>query len=110
MFELRSFVAMGSVLALLLVGCGQQSTLVLREAAPVDDTEQFVTYLNRVPACDFEVIAHLHSKGGFTSADGLVEDFRRQAKALGANALSVEYIQRTDVNQYIGNARALRCL
>jgi hypothetical protein len=98
------------LVTLTLSACGHQSALILQEAESIEDESRFRLFINRVPDCDFGTIAHLHSRGDYSSGDDLIEDFREEALELGANALSVEFIQRTDLNQYIGNARALRCM
>ena len=75
-------------------------------ALPVEQVE---VYLNRLPACEFTVLALLQADGGYPSRAGVIDVFRQQAAALGANAVQVVYLQKIGASEFMGAGRAIRC-
>lgn len=94
---------------LLVAACANNSIIisgVVKEAVDVDSVQLF---LGRKPDCDFDVVALMQFPGDFFSQSTLIEAFRAEAAALGANAVEITDIQKLGSTEYMGSARAIRC-
>jgi len=93
----------------LLNACSQPPLVVGQSSAPIAVEDVVVYYVER-PRCDFETIAHLQATGGYYSLESMFRNLRRQAAELGASGLYVLQTQQLDVKEYLGTAKAIRCL
>ena len=87
----------------MLSACAQNTNLMLDGDGPR-------VFLNRVPDCEFRVIAHIQADGGYATRARLVKVLRQKAAEMGANALQVTYVQKIGASEYLGSARAIECL
>lgn len=67
-------------------------------------------YFNEKPDCDIEVVAWLQIPGDYYDRANLIASLRQQAAQLGAPALEITYLQKIAASEYLGSARAIRCL
>ena len=93
----------------LVIGCAEPA-LVIGQPAAIIDSEDVVIYYTERPQCNFETIAYLRVTGGYFSLDSMFRKMRRQAAKVGANGLYVLHTQQLDVKEYLGTAKAIRCL
>jgi len=93
----------------LLPGCSQLP-LMVAPAGPAVPAERVVIYFPERPRCDFETIAHIQINGGYLSLESMFRKMRQQAAEIGADGLYVVYTQRKEISEYLGNAKAIRCL
>ena len=99
-----------SILTLcLLAGCAQPPLIVAGQGAALEPERVTVYYPDR-PRCDFETLAYLQASGGYLSLKSMVDKMRKQAAAVGADGLYVVHTQRLDILEYVGTAKAIRCL
>ena len=96
------------MIALILAGCAQPALVTGRTAAALNP-DSVEIYYARQPACRFEIVAEL-SASGYVSLASMFARMRRDAAALGANALYVVHTQQTEMKEFLGSARAIRCL
>jgi hypothetical protein len=85
------------------------TTVVGKPEAGVTAEEVTIYYVDR-PQCDFETIAHIRVSGGFFTLDSMLKSMRREAAKVGANGLYVLQTQQLDIKEYLGTAKAIRCL
>lgn len=97
------------MLLCLLCGCVQPPLLV-GNTGPAVAPEQVVVYFPDRPDCDFETVAHLQINGGYLSLESMFRKMRQQAAEIGANGLYVIHVQRMEIREYLGNAKAIRCV
>ena len=93
----------------LLPGC-TLPPLMVAPAGPAVPPEQVVIYFPERPRCDFETLAHLQVKGNYLSLESMFRKMRQQAAEIGADGLYVLHTRRMDISEYLGNAKAIRCL
>ncbi len=93
----------------MLQGCAQQP-LIVAPPGPAVAPERVVIYFPERPRCDFETIAHLQVRGGYLSLESMFRKMRQQAAEIGADGLYVLHTQRMEIHEYLGNAKAIRCL
>ena len=96
-------------LSLLLAGCAESSLVVAKPGASLPGGEVSVYYIDR-PRCNFETIAHIRVTGGYFSLESMVSKMRRQAAEAGASGLYVLQTQRLETKEFLGTAKAIRCL
>jgi hypothetical protein len=100
--------------ALLLSSCALsgcvESTLVVGKPGPVINSEEVTVYFIDRPPCNFETIAHIKISGGFYTLESMVEGMRQHAARVGASGLYVLQTQQLEIKEYLGTARAIRCL
>ncbi len=77
------------------------------ESIEVENVELFYT---QRPTCDFETVGYLRIEGGSYSLASLFERMQKQAAEVGAGGVYVIETRRLDIFEYIGTARAIRCL
>lgn len=92
-----------------LGGCAQPALVVGQTSAIIDSGDVVIYYAER-PRCNFETIAHLRAIGGYYSLDSMFRNMRRQAAELGATGLYVLHTQQLALKEYLGTAKAIRCL
>ncbi len=93
----------------LVIGCAEPA-LVVGQPATIIDSEDVVIYYTERPNCNFETIAHIRVTGGYYSLESMFAKMRRQAAMVGANGLYVLHTQQLDIKEYLGTAKAIRCL
>ena len=57
-----------------------------------------------------ETIAWMQAEGGYISLNSMLEKMRDQAAELGASGLYVLQTQRSEMKEFGGSAKAIRCL
>jgi hypothetical protein len=92
-----------------LSGC-VESTLVVGQPGAAIKSEEVVVYFVERPSCNFETIAHINVSGGYFSLESIVGGMRQQAASVGADGLYVLQTQQLAIKEYLGTARAIRCL
>lgn len=92
-----------------ITGCVESTLVVGQPGASVKDEEVAIYFIDR-PPCNFETIAHISMKGGFYTLESLVWGMRRHAASVGANGLYVLQTQQSTMKEYLGTAKAIRCL
>ncbi len=97
------------IVTLIVTACGTMEVVVTGEPADALSPEQVEVFYDRVPDCDFSVIAHLQVPGDYYDRERLIGAFKRKAAELGANALHIIQLQQPGAMEYLGAARALRC-
>ena len=98
------------IIVWLVSACASHSVIISGPLYPPLQRSDVVVYLGQAPGCEFEVIAHLEVQGGYLKRDSLITGFRQQAADLGANVVEIIDIQRIGSSEYMGSARALRCI
>ena len=93
---------------LMLVACAQPPLITGRPGAAVDSSEVAIYYAQR-PVCRFETVAEL-SASGYFSLQSMFSSMRRDAAVLGADAVYVVHTQQTEMKEFLGSAKAIRCL
>lgn len=93
----------------LLSGCVESTLVVGQPGTAIKSEEVTVYYIDR-PSCKFETIALIKVSGGYYSLDTIVEGMRQQAASVGANGLYVLQTQQLEIKEYLGTAKAIRCL
>ncbi len=93
----------------LLASCAQPPLLLSRPGDAVDAERVKIYYPDR-PRCDFQTLAYLQVSGGYTSLESMFKKMRQQAAEIGADGLYVVHTQRMDLLEYVGTAKAIRCL
>ncbi|MDH3762718.1 MAG: hypothetical protein OEU50_17200 [Gammaproteobacteria bacterium] len=96
-------------LSLFLSGCVEPSMVVGQPSAAVASEAVDVYYIER-PNCNFETIAHINVSGGYFSLQAMLRNMRREAAELGADGLYVQQTQQLNTREFLGTARAIRCL
>ena len=96
------------ILVLALVGCAQTPLVTGRPSAALSPDAVEIFYPRR-PACRYEVVAEL-SASGYVSLASMFARMRRDAATLGADGLYVVHTQQTSMKEFLGSARAIRCL
>jgi hypothetical protein len=92
-----------------LFGCVEPALVVGNRGEPIAAEAVAVYYIDR-PQCHFETIAHLRVTGGYYSLESMFSNMRKQAAELGANGVYVLYTQQSNIKEYFGTAKAIRCL
>lgn len=95
--------------AQLLVGCVEPTLVVGQPGPSLTAAEVSIYYIDR-PRCNFETIAHIRVTGGYFSLDAVVRNMRQQAARVGANGLYVLHTRQLDNREFLGTAKAIRCL
>jgi hypothetical protein len=95
--------------AWLLAACSHTDNLVVGTPAPAIDATEVAVYLGRKPDCDFDVIAYLSDPGQMRGRGSLIEAFKVEAAAVGANAIEITHLEKLGAQEIHGSARAIRC-
>ena len=104
---MRICLIMGCVIH--LCGCVEPALVVGQPGPALDSTEVDIYYAER-PRCDFETVAHFRGSGGYLTLEAMLRHMRLDAAKLGAGGLYVIETSRLDSGEYIGTAKAIRCL
>ena len=94
--------------SLVLAACMQPPVVIGRPGTALDPAEVAIFYTQR-PNCRFETVAEL-SASGYWSLQSMFSNLRREAAALGADGVFVVYTQQTEMKEFLGTAKAIRCL
>ena len=95
--------------SLLVSGCAEPPLVIGQPAASTDSRQVVIYYIDR-PKCDFETLAHIRVTGGYFSLKSMLARMQKQAAGVGADGLYVLHTQQLDVKEYLGTAKAIRCL
>lgn len=93
----------------LLAACAAPSLVIGQPRAALKSEEVVIYYMQR-PLCDFETVAHIQVNGGYYSLDSMLKNMRSAAAEVGAGGLYVLHTQQLEVKEYLGTAKAIRCL
>ena len=92
-----------------LGGCAHPPMMLGQPRAELVSEDVVVYFIDR-PQCNFETVAYLQVDGGYFSLNSLLERMRQQAAEIGASGLYVLHTQRSELKDYRGSAKAIRCL
>ncbi len=107
---MKTFTAFTLLLSsLLLSGCVEPSLVVGQPGPSLASEEVSIYYIER-PRCNFQTIAHIKVTGGYFSLDAMLRNMRREAAQVGASGLYVLHSQQLDTKEFLGTAKAIRCL
>ena len=67
-------------------------------------------YYTERPRCPFETVAHIRATGGYFSLESMLRNMYREAAQLGASGLYVLETRQLENREYLGTAKAIRCL
>jgi hypothetical protein len=95
--------------ALLLGGCAEPM-LVVAQPGEATSYEAVSIYYPDRPRCNFETIAHIKVTGGYFSLGAVFSKMRQQAAEVGASGLYVLQTRQLDNKEFLGTAKAIRCL
>ncbi len=93
---------------ILVSGCVQPPLIVGQQRAPIAPEDVVVYFIDR-PTCNFETVAWLQVEGGYLSVNSMLAKMRSDAAGLGASGLYVLQTQRSEMKEFSGSARAIRC-
>ena len=96
-------------LSQLLTGCAEPAVIVGQPGVSVTSETVNVYYSER-PRCNFETIAHIRVSGGYYSLEKMLRKMRLEAAQLGASGIYVLHTQQLDTKEFLGTAKAIRCL
>jgi hypothetical protein len=104
-------IQISSVIILLfgLTACAKPIVMVASASEALDPTEVKL-YYTQSPKCEFETVGYLEVNGGYYSRSSLFTKMREQAAEIGADGVFVIEARRLDILEYVGTARAIRCL
>ena len=95
--------------SLLLSACAEPSLVVGQPGPALSSAEVSIYYIDR-PRCDFETVAYIRARGLYFSLQTMFRDMRLKAAQLGADGLYVLQTQQLDTREFLGTAKAIRCL
>ena len=97
------------VIGAALGGCAESTLLVGQPGAAIAGEDVVLYYIER-PRCNFETVAHIQINGNYYSLQSMLDVMRNKAGELGASGLYVLQTQQLDIKDYLGTAKAIRCL
>ena len=92
-----------------MTGCVEQS-LVLGHPGPRLGTEEVDIYYVERPGCNFETVALIRVTGGYVTLGSMIRKMRGEAAEIGATGLYVLETRQLENREFIGTAKAIRCL
>ena len=92
-----------------LSGCVEQTLVVGQPGPTLADEEVDVYYIER-PRCRFETVAQIRVTGAYFTLASMVRKMRREAAEVGASGLYVLETRQLENREYLGTAKAIRCL
>lgn len=93
----------------LLSACSYSEVVVSGPVQEAIEADAVTVYYERVPQCEFSVVAHIKLPGGYYSRESLIMVFRSKAAEVGATGVQITHIQKIGSREYHGSARAIRC-
>ena len=93
----------------LLSGCVEPALVVGQPGTSLSSDAVRIYYIDR-PSCTFETIAHIKVTGGYFTLNSMLRNMRRDAAEVGASGLYVLQTQQLHNREYLGTAKAIRCL
>lgn len=94
---------------LLAAGCAEPP-LVIGQPVVSNGNQPVVIYYIDKPSCNFETLAYIRVTGGYFTLESMFSRMQKQAAEVGADGLYVLHTQQLDVKEYLGTAKAIRCL
>jgi hypothetical protein len=94
----------------LISACVGNSVITTGTLGDEIDAEDVRVYFAYEAACEHEVIGIIEVNGLHFSRESITDRFRAKAAMLGANAVHINYLQKRDVGEFLGQARAIRCV
>ena len=95
---------------ILLLSACVDSSLVVGQPGDSIKSEEVKIYYTERPRCPFETVAHIRVTGGYFSLESMFRNMRREAAPLGASGLYVLETRQLENREYLGTAKAIRCL
>ena len=107
---MKSFLFLTLLLSsLLLTGCAEPPLVIGQPVVSSNSQQVTIYYIDR-PSCNFETLAYIRVTGGYFTLRSMLAKMQKQAAGVGADGLYVLYTQQLDVKEYLGTAKAIRCL
>ena len=97
-----------ALVSLLLNACAEPALLTGQPLSCIGEEDVVIYYIER-PRCNFETVAYIQVRGGYYSLQKMLTNMRQQAAEIGASGLLVLHTQQTDMKEYLGIAKAIRC-
>ena len=97
------------IIVAVLGGCAESTLLIGQPGAVIAGEDVVVYYIDR-PRCNYETVAHIRVNGNYYSLRSMLDFMRSKAGELGASGLYVLQTQQLDIKDYLGTAKAIRCL
>ena len=96
------------LLCLCLGGCAEPTTIIGQPTAAIN-AEDVVIYYAEKPGCNFETVAWIQG-GAYLSLQSMFVKMRLEAAQIGASGLYIVHTQQTEMKEFLGTAKAIRCL
>ena len=93
----------------LISGCVEPALVVGQPGTSLSSDAVRIYYIDH-PGCNFETIAHIKVTGGYFTLNSMFRNMRQDAAEVGANGLYVLHTQQLPNKEYLGTAKAIRCL
>jgi hypothetical protein len=93
-----------------MAACAGNSMIRTGKAGEEVEPDQVRLSFSQREPCAYEVIAHIEITGGYFSRESILQAFRSKAARVGADSVQVHYLQKRDVSEFLGQARAIRCV
>ncbi len=106
----RSLKTIVLVTILIFINACAHPVLVVGKTSESIEPDSVQLFYTQRPGCEFETVGYLRIEGGSYSLSSLFKRMQNQAAELGANGVYVIETRRLDILEYIGTARAIRCL
>lgn len=87
-----------------------ESSIIVGQPGPALVSEEVEMYYVQRPRCDFETVAHIRVSGAYFTLESMFRKMRREAAELGADGLYVLETRKLDTREFLGTAKAIRCL
>ncbi|MFT5505978.1 MAG: hypothetical protein ACI822_001438 [Gammaproteobacteria bacterium] len=97
-------------LASLLVASCASDPLIVGAIGKAQRSEDITVYFVTRPDCNFQTIAWIQIEGGYFSPGSMINEMREQAAEIGAGGLYVLHTAQSELKDYSGTAKAIRCL
>lgn len=100
-----------NLLIFMLLACAEQprEIFVTGEVRPEIKPEQVRLYYTDRPSCNFDTVGYINETLAYSRHEILYR-FKQHAALVGAQAVIVISIQNLDGLEYLGTAKAIRCV
>ena len=98
------------VAAAMLSACAGDSQILTGPELESVEVEQVRLVFGYPVQCDYDALAIFEISGGYFSRESIVEEFRELGADVGADVVQIQYLQKRNVGEFLGQARALRCI
>ena len=83
--------------------------LIVGPLGATQKLEDITVYFVSRPQCNFQTIAWIQIEGGYFSQNSMINEMREQAAEAGAGGLYVLHTAQSEMKDYSGTAKAIRC-